>query len=128
MSKFTARWTKVDCKDNAQWAEIEAMDIIMPVPHKADRRLVTIIVSNDATGEKLGYFQIIPWPTVVTAWLRPGCDTVSAIHQTHQEMRGKGYMVTGCPINSKFHPHMERLGFTSSGLELFYSSEDYGNY
>lgn len=125
---FKTRWTKVDRTDDTKWAEVEALADRMPVPHRPDRRLETLIVSNDSTGEQLGYTQIIPWPTVVTSWVRPGADTISAIHQTHQEFRDRGFMVTACPLDSKFHPHMHRLGFTSSGLELFYSSDDYGQH
>ncbi len=123
---FKTRWTKVDRTDDAKWVEVEELAKKVPIPHTVDRRLETLIVSNDATGEHLGYIQMIPWPAVVTSWLRPGADTICAINQTHQEMVSRGFMVTACPLDSKFHPHMHRLGFTSSGLELFYSSDDHG--
>lgn len=123
---FKTRWTKVDRTSDEKWAEVEELAKKVPIPHTVDRRLETLIVSNDATGEPLGYIQMIPWPTVVTSWLRPGADTICAINQTHQEMVRRGFMVTACPLDSKFHPHMSRLGFTSSGLELFYSSDDHG--
>ncbi len=132
MKDFTTKFDKVDLKDDAQWAIVEDLAARMPVPHKPDRRLDTIIVSNADTGERLGYLQTLPWPVVVTSWVRPGGDTIRAIKQTTESLREKfgGAGVTACPLDSKFYPHMQRLGFTPSNLALFYTSDtdDHGQH
>ena len=129
MKNFTTKWDKVDLSDDAQWAIVEEMAAKMPVPHTADRRLDTIIISNADTGERLGYAQILPWPVFVTSWLRPGGDTIKAIKQTTENFKEKlgGAGVTACPLDSKFYPHMERLGFTPSNLALFYTSDTHNH-
>ena len=124
MKDFVTRFTKVDVSDDAQWAEVEELAALMPVPHYPDRRLETIIVSNDKTGENLGYTQVIPWPVVVTSWVRPGADTIKALKQTTESFMRRGHRLAGCPLNSKFLPHMERLGFTPANLALYYPSKE----
>lgn len=132
MNDFVTKFDKVNRDDDAEWAIVEDMASRMPVPHKADRRLETVIVSNSKNGERLGYLQILPWPVFVTSWLRPGKDTIHAIHQTTETFKEKlgGAGVTACPLDSKFYPHMERLGFTPSNLALFYTKDpdDHGQH
>ena len=124
MRDFVAKFDKVDTADDAAWQSVLDLADEMPVPHSPDRRLDTIIISNSKTGEKLGYTQVIPWPVTVTSWKRPGVDTLMAIQQTKESFIQRGHRLTACPLDSKFFPHMERLGFTPSGLALFYPSED----
>lgn len=113
----------IDLKDDSKWAEILELAERMPTPHKPDRRLHTIIISNPKTGEKLGYVQVVQLPLVVTSWVRPGKDTINAVKDAKEyfEKACGGTLMTGCPLDSKFYPHMERLGFTPSNLAVFYS-------
>lgn len=92
--------------------------------HKPDPQLRTIVIKNEETGEWLGYVQVFPVLPTITAWKRPGVDTIKAIKYTKNLLTeaGGGFMLTACSKESPFYDKMDRLGFTSSGLELFYNT------
>lgn len=77
-------------------------------------------------GEWLGFLQFIDLPTTISAWKKPGVETIKAIKLMKNTVAKEcgGAALTGCAPDSPFYPHMERLGFTKVGLELFFTTTD----
>lgn len=103
----------------------EIVALAKSVGHEAQPHLRTIAARNAKTGELLGFIQVVDLPLTISTWKRPGSDTVRAIQKIKKEFTKNtgGVGLTGCNPQSPFYPVMERLGFTKTGLELFFSIE-----
>jgi hypothetical protein len=91
--------------------------------HKIDPNLRTFVIVRSKDGEWMGYIQVMDRPATITGWKTPGLDTVKAIKYTKEAFSDiyGGWMITCCGKNSPLYDKMERLGFTNTQLELFYS-------
>lgn len=90
--------------------------------HQINPQLRTLLAISPS-GEWLGYMQIIDLPLTISAWKSPGKDTIQAIKDMRQHWLDQqgGVVMTGCMKDSPFYSYMERLGFTKTGMEVFFT-------
>jgi hypothetical protein len=93
--------------------------------HPYNTNLRTYVAVND-NDEWLGFLQFIDLPTTISAWKKPGVETIKAIKLMKNTVAKEcgGAALTGCASDSPFYPHMERLGFTKANLELYFTVDE----